>query len=102
MEKLLSLWSLFRKGDAVSNPTAWKTGQVTATMLGALVLAVINLAKNFGYDLPIDSEGANAIGAAVLIVVNSVLTITTSKSVGLPAKPSAGEGDRPIFPSSNG
>ena len=102
MNKLSALWGVFRKGDAVSNPAAWKAGQITATMLGALVLALVNLGKAFGYELPIDADGANAIGGGVLVIVNCVLTITTSKTVGLPAKPAFDAPDKPLFPSSNG
>lgn len=90
MDKLIALWGLFRKGDAVSNPAAWKAGQITITMLGALVMAVLNLGKSFGYDFPIDQEAANTIGAAILAIVNGVLTVTTSKTIGLPAKDNTG------------
>lgn len=95
MGKLLALLDLFRKGDAVSNPALWKLGQISATMIGGLILAIINLSKVFGYDLQIDAEGANAIGAAILIIVNSVLTITTSPTVGLPAKGTPNKPERP-------
>lgn len=95
MNKLAALWGLFRKGEAVANPALWKTGQITATMLGSLILAIINLAKSFGYDIPIDSDSANVIGASVLIITNCVLTVTTTPHIGLPAKDAANEADTP-------
>lgn len=86
MGKLAALWNLFRKGDAVSDPAKWKNRQITATMLGGLIFAVLNVAKNFGYDLQIDEGAAEAVAVGALVLVNGVLTFTTSKTVGLPPK----------------
>ena len=52
-------------------------------MLAGLIVSAVNVAKALGYDLPIDADTANAISVTVLVVVNAVLTITTSKTVGL-------------------
>ena len=82
MGKLMSIWGLFRQGESVADPAKWKTGQITATILGGVVLAGVHVAKAFGVDLPVDTETATAIGGGVLAVVNVVLTITTSKTVG--------------------
>ena len=89
MGKLASLWNLFRKGDAVSDPTKWKNRQITATMLGGLIFAVLNVAKTFGYDLQIDEGAAEAVAVGALVLINGVLTVTTSKTVGLPSKRSS-------------
>ncbi|HJW55878.1 MAG TPA: hypothetical protein VJ577_11440 [Burkholderiaceae bacterium] len=86
MNKLSALWALFRQGEEVVDPAKWKRHQVTATVLGALILAAIKVIKAFGYDIPIDQAAANDIGIGVLAVVNVVLTITTSKRAGLPAR----------------
>lgn len=89
MGKLASLWNLFRKGDAVSDPEKWKRRQITATMLGGAIFAVLNVAKNFGYDLQIDEGAADAVAVGALVLINGVLTVTTSKTVGLPSKRSS-------------
>ena len=86
MGKLAALWNLFRKGDAVSDPAKWKNRQITATMLGGLIFALLNVAKNFGYDLQIDEGAAQAVAVGALVIVNGVLTLTTSTKVGLPPK----------------
>ena len=52
-------------------------------MLSGLIVAAVNVAKSLGYDLPIDADTANAIAVTVLVAVNFVLTITTSKTVGI-------------------
>lgn len=90
MEKITSLFALFRQGQAVADPKAWKERQITATILGGVILALVNVAAAFGYALPIDPATANAIGGGVLAVVNLVLTLATSDKVGLPPKPEAG------------
>lgn len=82
MNKLANLLNLFRKGAAVSEPAAWKQRQITASMLGALIMAVVGVLGAYGYVLPIDNETALAIAGGILAVINTVLTITTSDKVG--------------------
>jgi hypothetical protein len=86
MNKISALWSLFRKGQSVSNPAAWKTGQITATALGAVIMAAIHVLNAFGVVLPVDESDCAAIAGGILVVVNIVLTITTTDKLGLPAK----------------
>lgn len=88
MEKLKALFDLFRKGSKVANPAAWKEGQVTATVLAAVILAIVHLMSAFGFAVPIDLNTANAIATGIIAVVNVVLTFTTTDKIGLPpAKP---------------
>lgn len=86
--KLIALANLFRKGEAVANKEAWKSGQVTATVLGGLVMAGLQTAQAFGYDVPgIDEDTVTAVAGAVVSVVNIGLTYITSEKAGiLPAK----------------
>lgn len=84
--KMKALWELFQEGKAVADPAKWKTHQITATMLGAFIIAIVQLAKAFGYEVPVDSDSATAIAGGLVAAVNVVLTITTSKSVGVKAR----------------
>lgn len=83
--KLGALWALFRKGEEVSDPEKWKSRQITGTMLAGLLLAIIHLAKTFGYDIPMDEDTASTIGVGVIAAANVVLTMVTSKKAGLQA-----------------
>ena len=84
MEKLKSLFLLFRKGAAVANPQKWKERQITVTLLAAFIVALIQVLTVFGVALPVDTETANMLAAGVIGIVNVVLTMTTSTVVGLP------------------
>ena len=53
MNKILAALQVYRKGNVVANPTAWKNGQVTASVVAGLLGALIALAKTFGYTLPL-------------------------------------------------
>lgn len=86
VSKVVGIAGLFQKGQAVGDPEKWKTRQISATMISGLLIAVVNLAKGFGFDIPIDAETANAIGVTALVLINGVLTITTSKTVGIESK----------------
>jgi uncharacterized membrane protein len=81
--KIAALWSLFKAGEQVEDPAKWKGHQITANLVGGVLLAAANVAKAFGYELPVDEHTANTIGAGVLAAVNVVLTITTSRHVGV-------------------
>ncbi len=83
LEKLKAFYALFEQGKAVANPAAWKAHQITATMLGGLFIAIVQMLKVFGHEPPIDSDTATSIAGGIIAAVNVVLTVTTSKSVGL-------------------
>ena len=83
IETIARTLALFQQGQAVADPQKWKNRQITTTMLAGLIVAAVNVAKSFGYDFPIDADTANAIAVSALVVVNAVLTITTSKTVGI-------------------
>lgn len=86
MDKFYSLFNLFKQGQAVADPKAWKNRQISVTVLAGVILAVINVLSSFGLSVPIDVETANAIAGGVIAVVNVVLTLTTSDKVGIPDK----------------
>ena len=92
MGKITSMWGLLRSGEAVADPAKWKNRQITGTVLGALILALVNVAAAFGHPLPVDTNTANSIGGGILAFVNVLLTVTTSDKVGLP--PRSGTADQ--------
>lgn len=82
LDKVKALWGLFKQGQAVADPKLWKERQIKATVLAAVLLAIVNVVKAFGYEIPIDTETANSIAAGIIAAVNVVFTITTSEKVG--------------------
>ena len=89
MGKLLAALNVFRKGQVVANPTAWKTGQITGSILAGLLAAIVAGAKAFGYELPVSDDQLLAIGSGIVAVVglflNPAATVVSSDKVGLPA-----------------
>ena len=83
--KLKALYSVFKAGEAVANPEAWKRGQITATILAGVFIALVQLAKVFGYDIPMDENTATSIAAGIITLVNWLLTVATTKKIGLPS-----------------
>lgn len=91
--KLGAIWDLFRKGQAVENPEAWKKGQVTVTVLAPVILAAAHLTETFGLGIKVDPDSATAIAGGIIAIVNVVLTFTTTDKIGiLPAKSDASDG----------
>ena len=93
MGKILAALQVYRKGNVVANPAAWKNGQVTASVLAGLLGALIALAKTFGYNLPLTDDQLLTIGGAIVAVaglfLNPTATVVSSDKVGLPASDEA-------------
>ena len=81
-----AMFDLFRKGSAVADPALWKKRQITATMLGALFMALVHVLEYMGHKIPVTAADADALAGGILVVVNLVLTVTTSEKVGLPPR----------------
>jgi hypothetical protein len=100
MNKISALWNLFRKGECVSNPDAWKTGQITGSMVGGFLAALLVVAKAFGYSVPLTDDQLVTIGGAVVAVVglfvHPAISAITSPNVGLPAKGNVVSDDEPF------
>ena len=92
MSKLLALFRLFRKGSEVSNVEAWKTGQITANTIVALLAAVVAVARAFGVAVDIADADLAAIAGGVFAAGNVIVTAVTSKRAGLPAPVQADRG----------
>lgn len=81
--KLWAIFDVFRKGKAVANPVLWKTGQITVSALVPVVAACVELARVFGYNIPL-SDGQNAaISGGIIAIVNIVCTIVSTEKIGV-------------------
>ena len=83
MNKIAAILNLFRKGAVISDAALWKQRQVTATVLGSVIMAVVGVLNAYGYNLPIDNETALAIAGGVLGIINVCLTYVSSDKVGV-------------------
>lgn len=94
MEKIMCIFDLFRKGEQVANPEAWKDSANMGLLLGALIMGVLSALKVFfKIDIPMDLDTANSIGAGFGCLLAFVVNNISSKRAGiLPAK----EAEHPI------
>ena len=100
MNKLMGFYNLFRKGSVIANPTAWKNGQITGSILAGILATVVALAKVYGYELPLSDDQLLSIGSGIVAIVglfiNPALTTATSSKVGLPASDEAPRAPSPL------
>jgi hypothetical protein len=86
---LFNVPEVLQKGKLVSNPEAWKRGQVTVSVIAGLLAALVAVSKAFGYEIGITDEELTAIGTSVIaiygIFVSPTITIATTDKLG--AKP---------------
>ena len=87
MRELLKVLAL---GNAVEDPAKWKQRQLLLTAISGSLTILFNLLSHY-MELPfeVSAEVINNISLSVLVIGNGVLTLATSKTVGL--SPSAGE-----------
>lgn len=82
--KMKALWELLQQGKSVADPHKWATHQVSTTMLGGVIIAIVQVCKAFNYELPIDSDTATALAGGAIALVNTVMSIMGNKHIGLP------------------
>lgn len=90
MNKISAIWNLFRKGQEVAQPGAWKDAQNFAFIIGGVLLALMNVLSSYGIDLPfaLDLDTANTLGLGLATAIGFIVNNVTSAKTGiLPAKP---------------
>jgi len=102
MGKLLAALNVFRKGQVVANPAAWKNGQITGSVLAGFLGALVAGAKTFGYNLPLTDDQLLTIGGAIVAIaglfLNTTATVVSSDKVGLPAGNESNDEGNPLVP----
>ena len=83
IKKITASMTLLKRGKSVADPAKWKSRQITATVLTGIIWSAINAAEAFGYAIPVDSETVDAVAVGFLALVNWMLTLSTSKKVGV-------------------
>jgi hypothetical protein len=90
MNKLFAFIDLFRRGSAVTDPDLWKNRAGAVAAVAGLISALVQIARLYGYDLPLDADGILALAGGIVTLVSLFLAYGTSRNTGvLPAKPAA-------------
>lgn len=88
--KLGAFIKVLRVGNEVANPDMWMKRQANGNKIGLLILALVGLAKVYGYELPMDETQALIVGGAIASLWNILFGIATSYQQGmLPSQPSS-------------
>lgn len=101
MNKLLAFIEVLRKGSSVADPALWKNRSALAIALAGVLAALVQLAKAYGYELPVPltHDEILAIAGGLATLVGLFVTYGTSDKVGvLPAKPGPVDGKDPTAP----
>lgn len=87
MNAALLIMQVFCKGQEIGRASNWKSGQIAANQVAGIVILIPALMKAFfNYEMPgFDDETALMIATSLLALFNCVVTVITSKKVGLPA-----------------
>lgn len=86
---LFSIPEVLKQGKIVSNPEAWKSGQVTVSFLAGFIGLLLSATQLFGLDIPVTQDQLLAISGGILAafgLLNPVATIASSDKVGLKSK----------------
>jgi hypothetical protein len=74
----LDWWQVLYKGYELSNAAAWKNVQNAINIIAGILFVVVQ-----SYQLPIDKDTVTLLAGGIVALVNIVLTVVTSKKVGL-------------------
>jgi hypothetical protein len=85
LSKLKAFYAVFQAGQAVADKQKWRTHQISANAIAALLFAIVQLGKVCGYDFGIDMQTCADISIGILALANVGFTVATSKEHGLPA-----------------
>ena len=82
MNEILKILSI---GNAVADPAKWKKRQLLLTVISGSLTILFNVLDYYGIKPPFEAspEVINNISLSFLLVWNGVLTLVTSKTVGL-------------------
>lgn len=86
MDRLSAIFGFLYQGASVADPALWKNRQITVTILSGVIVAALSVLRSFGVDVPLTDADISSIAVTILVVVNTVLTLTTSKKIGIPPK----------------
>lgn len=98
MKKLFAFLAVMRRGAVVSDPALWKNRSGLAIAIAGLTAALVQLAKAYGHELPLDEDSITAIAGGIAAVVGVWCTYATSDKVGLPPKRGPVDGKDPTAP----
>jgi hypothetical protein len=88
MNKLITLFSLFRRGEAIADPEVLHDKDKLILAITALITALGNAAPQFGFDLGwLTPDVANLLAGGIAAVYIGVQHYISSPNRGLPAKP---------------
>ena len=92
VKAIFSIPDILRQGQAVANPTLWKTHQISVSLLVSFMGSMLLFVKLFlGWEINVSEEDLTTIGSAALVLFgmyNSVVTVASTEKIGLPAKES--------------
>jgi len=85
--KLFGLIRALFKGESLLNPETWKNIQLSTESLVVIAVAVLA----FFPDLNVSEAQILGVCSAVALIVSTILTVATTKKIGLPAEGKAYE-----------
>ncbi len=100
MNKFFAILNVLRKGESVADPEQWKTHQINATVLALFLTALVEAARVYGYNIPVDQDSTLAIAGGIVAAVNVFIPIARNPGLGvLPARSAdASPGDKSAGP----
>lgn len=86
MNKLAAFLLVLRRGSVVADPARLKNQGALTAAIAAFIMALVQLAKAYGYELPIDDGKASALAGGIAVLVLMYVNYASSDKVGLPPK----------------
>lgn len=85
IKEFKAFFELFKRGKELTNAAVWKNRQIAGNAIIGLLSAGLVIGGGFGVDINVDQQTINAAGAgiaAIVGIVNAIITAISSKKVG--------------------
>lgn len=86
---LKNILEVFKLGKIVTNPKAWKQGQITVGILVSLFSSLLYFGQTFGLDFYVPQDVLNSLATLIIFIfglfINPALTIATTEKLGVPS-----------------
>ena len=83
--KLGLFWKALQLGNELRDAEKWKCGYIDVTKIVLALTILLGIAKSFGMTLEIDSETILQIATGLYALVSWLITLATSKRIGIPS-----------------
>lgn len=85
-DKIKLFYSAIQLGNELASPEKWKSGYIDASKIVLALTTIVGILHAFGVKIDVDTQTIFEVGTGIYAAVSWIITLATSKRVGIPAR----------------